>query len=574
MFDYRTRCLFGVRVLRRAGTAVALAFSLASAVSLADEPVRVEQAAIASAHPLATRAGLDILAQGGNAFDAAIAVAAALAVVEPYSSGLGGGGFWLLHRARDGYQIMIDSREVAPLNARPELYLDSDGRPIAGATRRGGKSVAVPGVPAALAHIAERYGHLPLSASLAPAIHLARDGFAVGKRYARIAKLREHWLNKIPEASRAFLDGNRAPEPGFVLRQPTLAKTMEAIAKDGRDGFYRGAVAEALVEAVNAAGGVWQAADLEHYRVIERKPLVFQYRGATITTVTLPSAGGIALAQALKMLERFDLADTRAPRDAHLVIESLRRVFQDRALYLGDSDVVAVPLAELLDSERAAWRASGIDPKRITRSADLGPAVPTPSSSGNTTHLSIIDGAGNRVAATLSINLLFGSGIMAAGTGVLLNDEMDDFTLKPDLPNAFRLRGGAANAITPGKRPLSSMTPTFVDDAKGTLILGSPGGSRIVSQVLLAIVDYVGASQVDLTRIVSAPRYHHQWWPDEVEIERDSFPDDWRSELESKGHRLRVAERKWGNMQAIFRSKTDGALQVASDPRGADIAWY
>ena len=547
---------------------------LGHALATANAATRFVGAAVASAHPLATRAGLEILEHGGNAFDAAVAVAAALAVVEPYSSGLGGGGFWLLHRERDGFQVMIDSREVAPLNARTGLYFDSDGRPIAGATRRGGKSVAVPGVPAALVHIAQRYGSVPLATSLAPAIRLARGGFPVGKRFARIAKLRERLLQGQAEASRIFLDNGRAPTPGSVLLQPTLAETLGLIAKEGRDGFYRGRVARDLVKAVNAAGGVWQAADLDGYRVIEREPLVIHYRGATITTVTLPSAGGIALAQALQILEQFDLSDARAPADAHLVIEALRRVFHDRAIYLGDSDVVSVPLRDLLSAQRAVRRAAEIKASEATPSERLGAPRSVPRADGNTTHLSVLDPAGNRVAATLSINLLFGSGIVAEGTGVLLNNEMDDFSLQADLPNAFRLRGGAANAIAPGKRPLSSMTPAFVDDAKGALILGSPGGSRIVSQVLLAILDYVGATRVDLARIVSAPRYHHQWSPDRVEIEQRGFSRDWRAQLEAKGHRLREVDRQWGNMQAIFRSKADGSLQVVNDPRGTGVGWY
>jgi gamma-glutamyltranspeptidase/glutathione hydrolase len=530
----------------------------------------VEQAAIASAHPLATRAGHEILRRGGNAFDAAIAVAAALAVVEPYSSGWGGGGFWLLHRARDGHQIMVDSREVAPRAAAPELFFDADGKPVPGATRRGGKSVAVPGVPAALVHIAERYGHLPLSVSFGPAIRYAREGFAVGSRYARIAKRRERFLQKLPVAARTFLDNDRAPRPGFVLRQPALAGTMERVAADGRDGFYRGVVAKALVAAVNRAGGVWQLTDLEDYRVVERAPLRIQYRGATITTVALPSAGGIALAQSLQMLERFELADARAPRDAHLVIETLRRAFQDRALYLGDDDFVAVPVRGLTSREHAARRAANIDPTRATKSDELGRKQSVSPARGNTTHLSVIDGEGNRVAATLSINLLFGSGIVAPGTGVLLNNEMDDFSLQADLPNAFRLRGGAANAVAPGKRPLSSMTPAFVEDEKGILIIGAPGGSRIVSQLVLAIRDYVESTTVDLARIVSAPRYHHQWWPDRVEIEPGAFAPQWRASLEAKGHALETAPRKWGNMQAVFKSKRSGVAHAASDPRGAD----
>jgi gamma-glutamyltranspeptidase/glutathione hydrolase len=537
---------------------------------VAQTPALAERAAIASAHPLATRAGHEILEQGGNAFDAAVAVAAVLAVVEPYSSGLGGGGFWLLHRARDGFEVMVDSREVAPRNARGGLYIDSNGRPIPGATRRGGTAVAVPGVPAALVHISRRYGSLPLSISLAPAIRHAREGFAIGARFARIAKVREDFLRSLPAASRIFLDGNEAPRPGFLLRQPRLADTLETLAREGRDGFYRGAVAQSLLDAVNAAGGVWQPADLEHYRVIERAPLIIRYRGATITTVTLPSAGGIALAQALHMLERFELSDARAPRDAHLVIEALRRAFRDRALYLGDDDVVAVPLARLLSRERAARLASDIEPERATRSEALGTPRPMPPPGGNTTHFSIIDGAGNRVAATLTINLLFGSGIVAPSAGVLLNNEMDDFSLGADAPNAFGLVGGSANAVAPGKRPLSSMTPAFVDDAKGALVIGAPGGSRIVSQVLLAIVDYVGADRVDLAGIVSAPRYHHQWWPDRVEIERDGFTRDWRADLEARGHRLHVIGRRWGNMQAVYKARSSGTATAANDPRGAD----
>ncbi len=533
-----------------------------------------KHAAIASAHPLATRAGYEILERGGNAFDAAIAVAAALAVVEPYSSGLGGGGFWLLHRARDAHQVMVDGRETAPRAATPEMFLDADGKPVVGATRAGGKSVAVPGVVAALVHIRERYGKMPLSESLAPAARYAREGFEVGRRYARIARLRERFLRNLPEAAHSFLDNGRAPRTGFLLRQPALAGTLERIATDGRDGFYRGPVAKALVEAVNRAGGVWQLADLEDYRVVEREPLHIRYRNAAITTVALPSAGGIGLAQALQMLERFELADARSPRDAHFVIEALRRVFHDRARYLGDADFVDVPVSRLTSREYAAQRAATIDPGTATRSEMLGREHSTPPASGNTTHLSVIDSEGNRVAATLSINLLFGSGIVAGGTGVLLNNEMDDFSLRADLPNAFRLRGGASNAVAAGKRPLSSMTPAFVEDEKGILIIGAPGGSRIVSQVLLAILDYTAAAKVDLARIVGAPRYHHQWWPDQVEIERDSFGPAWRASLEARGHRLRAVDRKWGNMQAVFKSKADGAAQAANDPRGADVGWY
>jgi len=528
--------------------------------------------AIASAHPLATAAGHEILGRGGNAFDAAVAVAAVLAVVEPYSSGLGGGGFFLLHRARDAYQVMVDARETAPAAARPERFLEPDGKPVRGATTQGGSAAAIPGVPAGLAHLSERYGVLPLAMTLTPAIRLAREGFSVDARYARIAGLRERYLRDGAGTAGIFLDSGRAPREGWRLRQPALAATLERIAQEGRDGFYLGPVAQALVESVNRAGGFWRAGDLRDYRVVEREPLKLRFRGATITTAALPSAGGIALVQCLRMLEGRDLSDLRAPQSSHLVVESLRRAFRDRALYLGDADFVDVAVGRLTSRKHALQLAASIDPAAASRS-DAPEGAKGVSGSGNTTHFSIIDAQGNRVAATLTINLLFGAGVVAEGTGVLLNNEMDDFTLNEDLPNAFRLRGGGANAIAPGKRPLSSMTPTFVEDAKGVLVLGTPGGSRIVSQVLLAVLDYLHSPTADLAAIASAPRYHHQWWPDLVEIEPRGFGNEWRGALEAKGHKLRVVKRQWGNMQLVFKPR-QGAAQAASDPRGTDVGWY
>lgn len=544
---------------------LALAFASAPAAHCAERP----QAAIASAHPLATAAGHEILTRGGNAFDAAVAVAAVLAVVEPYASGLGGGGLWLLHRAADGRQVMVDARETAPAGAKPELYVDGSGKPIRAATTRGGTAAAIPGAPAALVHVAARYGALPLAASLTPAIRHARDGFQVDVRFARIAALRERLLRDNAEASRIFLDGDRAPQAGWRLRQADLAATLELLAREGNAGFYDGPVGSALVESVNRAGGVWRLSDLAAYRVIERAPLRFQYRGASVTTAALPSAGGVALAQCLQMLERFETGDARAPREAHLVVEALRRAFRDRSVHLGDPDFVAVPMERLVSKAYATERAATIDPGAATRS-EVPEREPRGIGSTHTTHLSAVDAAGNRVAATLTINLIFGSGIVARGTGVLLNNEMDDFTVRAGVPNAFRLRGGEANAIAPGKRPLSSMTPTFVEDEKGVLVLGAPGGSRIVSQVALAVLDYVHMSAVDLAAIVGAPRYHHQWWPDRVEVEPGAFSPTWRAALEAKGHRVEPAPRRWGNMQAVFRSNQTGTAHAASDPRGAD----
>jgi len=559
----------GQKMRGRIATIVCVLFiGLAARATCAQQTV-----AIASAHPLASAAGHAALERGGNAFDAAVAVAAALAVVEPYSSGFGGGGFFLLHRAADRNQVMVDARETAPAAVTSAHYFDREGKPIRGASTEGGTAVAIPGLAAGLAHIAERYGKLPLALTLAPAMRLAREGFAVDVRYARIAQLRESFLQS--GATRdVFLDRGQPPSAGFILKQPALAGTIERIVRYGTAGFYEGPVAQAMIEAVNQAGGAWTAADLSGYRVIEREPVQFNYRGARITAAALPSAGGIALAQCLAMLDAFSLGQVGEPDTDHLVTESLRRAFEDRARYLADPDFVQVPVARLISRDYARQRAAGIDPARATRSDTLGARVSARAESHNTTHLSIVDSDGNRVAATLTINLLFGSGIMPAGTGILLNNEMDDFTLRPDVPNAFRLRGGLANRIEPRKRPLSSMTPTFVEDEKGVLILGAPGGSRIISQVLLAILHYLQSSETDVARLVSMPRYHHQYWPDRLEIEPQGWTPEWRAAMSAKGHVIQPASRRWGNMQAVFKAKRGGVAQAASDPRGDDIGWY
>ena len=532
-----------------------------------------QTAAIASAHPLASEAGHEILKRGGNAFDAAVAVAAALAVVEPYSSGLGGGGFFLLHRAADNKQVMIDARESAPAGVKREHYLDAAGNPVRGATMQGGTASGIPGTPAGLAHLAQRYGTLPLADTLAPAIRLAQGGFAVDGRYARIAKIREGVLRQLPEASRIFLADGQALTQGYVLKQPELAQTLTRLAGEGVPGFYAGPVARALVDSVNAAGGAWQLSDLEHYRVVEREPMRVTYRGATITTAALPSAGGIALTQAFGMLEHLKLAGVSDAESAHTISEVLRRVFRDR-MQLGDPDHVQVPVAALVDKTYIKQLVTSISSKAATPSDTLGPQQTDKAESYNTTHFSVIDSAGNRVGATLTVNWIFGSGLVAKGTGVLLNNEMDDFTLRADLPNSYRLRGSAANAIAPGKRPLSSMTPTFVEDERGVLILGAPGGSRIVSMVLLGVLEHLRTPEVDLKRLVAMPRYHHQFWPDRIEVEPEGFNAEWRAALQGKGHAIQQSGRMWGNMQAVFKSKKTGEAQAASDPRGSDVAWY
>lgn len=520
-------------------------------------------AAIATAHPLATAAGEEMLKRGGNAFDAAVAVGAALAVVEPYGSGLGGGGFWLLHRAADGFETMVDGRETAPGRASRDMYLDASGKPVERASLDGAKAAAIPGTPAALAYLARKFGKLPLRVSLAPAIHYAEDGFPVDERYVDLVAGRVKLLNDYPAAAAIFLDHGAAPKAGWVLKQRQLAETLKAIAQQGAAGFYEGPAARELAASVSAGGGIWSVDDLKRYRVVERQPLKFTYRGATVTSAPPPSSGGVTLAQALNILERLPYATVAPALRMHFTIEAMRRAYQDRGLYLGDPDFVRMPLARLTSKPYAAQRAAGIDPEWATSSVDL----PESREGGNTTHFSIVDREGNRVAATLSINTFFGSGFVAGKTGVLLNNEMDDFATSPGMPNVYGLVQGEANAIAPGKRPLSSMSPTFVEDERGVLVLGTPGGSRIVSMVLLGILDYVREPVPDVARIVSLPRFHHQFQPDRVEVEPGAFPAALIQELELKGHVVQPAGRAWGNMQAVFVDKRTGRAKAASDPR-------
>ncbi len=522
--------------------------------------------AVASAHPLATRAGEEVLAAGGNAFDAAVAVAAALAVVEPYASGLGGGGFFLLHRASDGYQTVVDARETAPAATGRDFYLDAAGKPDARTSLDGARAAAIPGLPAGLAHVAKVYGSRPLSVTLAPAIRLAEDGFAVDPRYLAAVGWREAVLKADPATAAVFLRDGATPPAGHVVRQPALARTLRALAAHGADGFYFGAVAEEMVRGVRDAGGAWTERDLAGYRVIERRPVTIRHEGAVVTTAPLPSSGGLVLAQALQILERLD-ADARpdVERD-HLVVEALRRGYQDRARWMGDPGFVAVPEARLASPAYAARRAAGVDPARATPSSALG-AEPAALEGEDTTHFSIVDGAGNRVAATLSINGPFGAALLAGDTGVLLNNEMNDFVIAPGASNLYGLTGEEANLIAPGKRPLSSMSPTFVEDPRGVLVLGTPGGSRIISMVLLAILEHLRSPAVDLERVVGRPRFHHQFLPDRIEVEPGQFTPEWKAALEARGHAVQEGRRRWGNMQAVFVDRLTGEASAAGDPR-------
>jgi gamma-glutamyltranspeptidase / glutathione hydrolase len=535
----------------------------------ASRAAAAHKAAIASAHPLASQAGQEILAAGGNAFDAAVAVSAALAVVEPSSSGLGGGGFYLLHRQADGYETMLDAREKAPGAATRDMYLDKAGNAIENASIAGALAAGIPGEPAAFELLARKYGKLSLKQDLEPAIRLARNGFPLYARLQGGIRYKREVLLRSPDAAKAFLtaDGG-VPDLGAVIKQPELANTLETIADQGAKGFYTGRVAAELVEGVRADGGIWTLQDLAAYRVIERKPLIGEYHGARIVSASPPSSGGLAVLDALNILSGFDLHQYDSATRKHLVIEAMRRAYRDRAIYLGDPDFVKMPLAQLASLDYAAGQRSSIRTDKAMPSAML-PGIESEAVGMQTTHFSVLDADGNRVAATISVNLFFGTGYMPPKTGVLLNNTMDDFSTKPGRPNEFGLVGAAANAIAPNKRSLSSMSPTFVETPKGLMILGSPGGSYIISMVLLGTLNYLdGMNAAD---VVKYPHYHHQYLPDEVDYEAGALTDAEIKELQGMGHALKVSGRQWGNMQVITWDFATGKVEAASDPRGEGV---
>jgi gamma-glutamyltranspeptidase / glutathione hydrolase len=541
---------------------------LALFIAFAGRPALALECGIASAHPLATRAGCEILNSGGNAFDAAVAVAAALAAVEPFASGLGGGGFFLLHRAADGKDIFVDARETAPSRANAAFFIDEQGDAKPKVSLDGATAAGIPGEPAALDWLAKHYGKLSLAKSLVPAIELAEQGFEADSRYAWAAKYREAQLKSDAKANRAFLNEGAAVAPGFRVMQPELAMTLRTLAKAGAEAFYQGALAREMVKAVQAAGGLWELSDLEAYRVVEREPLKFRYRDASIITAPLPSSGGLVLAQSLFILESQKMAALTDVERVHWIVEAMRRGYHDRARYMGDPDFVTVPVERLLSRRYALARGASIRNERATPSKMLDEQGADMIEGADTTHFSVIDAEGNRVAATLSVNGPFGAGFVAGDTGVLLNNHMNDFVLVDKAPNQYRLTGGAANRIEPGKRPLSSMSPTFVEDERGVLVLGTPGGSRIISMVLQAIVGYVDGLNPGLEQLVSAPRYHHQYLPDRIEYEPGGFADKWVADLQARGHLVEAGRRKWGNMQIVHRDKKNGRITIANDPRG------
>jgi len=528
------------------------------------------QSAVATAHEIATRTGIEILKKGGNAFDAAAAITASLAVVEPFGSGLGGGGFWLLHRSVDNKKVVLDGRETAPMRSHRNMYVDKNGNIIKGLSLNGPMSSGIPGVVAGIDHLVKNYGRLNLKEILKPAIQQAKNGFVVTERYRKLIRYREDIMRKYISTSSIFFINNKIPKLGDFIVQEDLAKTLSMIAEKGSEGFYQGNFAQKIVDSVQENGGIWETYDLENYKIIEREPISINYKGNKIISVPPPSSGGIVLGQTLNILEKFDLTQYNNSTRKHIIIEAMRRAYRDRAAYLGDSDFVNIPIDRLLDKNYAEGLALTINVERATPSSELGSIATADNLGTNTTHFSVVDREGNKVSSTLSINLPFGSGFVVEGTGIVLNNEMDDFTIKPMTANNYGLVGHHANIIHPGKRPLSSMTPTFIESNDRIGILGTPGGSRIISMVLLAILDFVKGELPESW--VSLPRFHHQYIPDLIQYEMGGLSDKEKKKLVMMGHKLKEIKRKYGNMQAIMIWKNRNTSFVASDPRGEGVA--
>lgn len=522
------------------------------------------QAAIASAHYLATEAGHEILAQGGNAFDAAIAVSATLAVVEPTSSGIGGGAFWLLHRAEDGFETMIDARERAPAAADKDMYLDSEGNVNRDLAVNGPLAGGIPGEIAGLEHLANHYGRLPLATSLQPAIRIAREGFPVDDKFHALMGYRIEVIKRWPEASRAYLVDGENPPVGHIIKLPELAWVLENVAEHGAAGFYSGPVAELMVKGVREAGGIWTLEDLAAYVVKERDPIRTMYGDYELVTAPPPSSGGIAIAEILNILEPYPINDLPPVLRTHLIVEAMRRAYRDRAIYLGDPDFVDVPVDMLTSQYYADGLRASIRPDRATPSSMLAGNDQIPEGT-DTTHFSIIDAEGNMVAATLTVNTPFGSCFMPPGTGFVVNNEMDDFSAKEGTPNAYGLIGFVANEIQPFKRPLSSMTPTFMIGQDKKAVIGTPGGSRIITMVLLGILDFMQGHEPESW--VSLPRFHHQYFPDRISAEPDTFTAEQVEALRAIGHEVEVRQSTWGNMHGVMWNLETGKVSAGSDQR-------
>ena len=537
----------------------------------------LKKAGIATAHPLATKAGYEILEMGGNAFDAAVTVSAVLSVVEPYSSGLGGGGFFLLHNAEDGQSVFVDAREKAPSMADRDMYLDENGDVLRTASLNGPLASGIPGLPAALHHVANKHGSMPLYKLLEPAIRLARDGFPAYERLITALNVAKKSRTLSPKFKAVFMPNDQLPEVGQLIKQPELAKTLEIIASNGHDGFYSSFFTQKMIDEARQDGSIWLADDFKNYSVVEREPIKVNFLGAQLTTAPPPSSGGTTIATILNIISEFDFIEMDISTRTHLVVESMRRAYRDRAFFLGDPDFVDVPIKKLTSKEHASILAQSIDMNAATpiHEDDQLDEKYAWNEGSHTTHFSILDMDGNRAAVTQTINTWFGSGYMLPSSGLILNNEMDDFSAKPFAPNRYGLVHGEQNSIQPNKRMLSSMTPTFIESEKGLAILGTPGGARIITMVLLSILDYFEGGTAET--MTATKRFHHQFLPDVIRYEKDAFTEETITILESKGHTLQEIS-SYGNMQVVTWEKDSGDVSSSSDPRGIiegyDIDFY
>jgi len=537
-----------------------------------DVPAVGSHAMVVTASPHATEAALGVLEAGGTAADAIITAALVVAVTEPYSSGLGGGGFVVGWQADVDEAWTLDCRETAPAGASHDMFLDQDGLVVPGLSRTGALSVAVPGLVRGLWDLHQRHGRLPWGRLVEPARDLARDGFVVHEMLAqRLAD--HHGRGRFDEAMQAvFCPGGEPLRRGQLCRQVDLAGTLGSIAEHGPDAFYGGPVAQAMAGAVQDGGGVLTVDDLADYQAVWRDPVCGSYRGREIIGMGPPSSGGVHVIQMLHMLEPYDLTASGygSARTNHLLLETMKLAFADRSRFLGDPDHVDVPVDWLIGRARVDELRGRIQPDVALRSEDIEGAPRVPEGE-HTTHMSVVDAQGNAAAATLTINLSFGAGMIASGTGVILNDEMDDFAAAPGTPNAFGLVQGEQNAVAPGRRPLSSMSPTIVlQDGNVVMVTGSPGGSKIITGTLQSIIHVIDFG-MDARQAVSVPRIHHQWLPDKAYCEFYGVSPDTRKRLEALGHAV-TPRSPMGNLQTIVRDPETGRWQGASDPRGMGLA--
>ena len=549
---------------------VLLTASTASAI-----PQRSLDGMVTSAHPLASQVGVEILEAGGNAVDAAVATTLAISVVEPFSAGIGGGGFLLLYRQDAGEMRALDFRERAPMAATRDMYLDEAGNPIARSSLDGHLAAGVPGTVAGLAALHREYGVLPWPQVVEPAIALARDGFPVHSRFVRAVERRQDILLANPAAKEAFTRDGTFYALGDRLQQPDLADTLTQIAANP-ESFYTGEIAGAIADDMATNGGLITREDLVAYEPIWRDPLCGDFWQWQVCSMPPPSSGGVHLLQILNLIGDADFAGQgwRHPDTLHLLIEAMRIAYADRAEYLGDPDFVEVPVAELVSPEYAALRRGEIEMERARSSSEVKPAdaqtLERLRESPQTSHLTVVDGDRNAISLTFTVNGGFGAAVVAEGTGILLNNEMDDFSIAPGVPNLFGLVGGEANSIAPGKTPLSSMTPTIVTQGdRLRLAVGAPGGSTIITTVLQVLLNVL-VYGMDVERAVAAPRLHHQWLPDRTFIEPWGLDVLTLEELRRRGHELQERS-PWGNANAI-EVTTEGYLEGAADPRGEGVA--